>query len=277
MDDNHYLIEWLAYHYFTLPVTRVIVAVDPRSQTSPDHVLRRWNSRLVVDLWEDSDYMTKKELDQAEGYVKKFFKAQILDQPDLIRHRARQRLFYYKCMQRLKTEGRGWVALVDTDEFLSVNYPTTRSLGLTTPSIDNPGSVISFLDAELQRPGNNLTSACVQIPRLRFGAVESTKAEISRLVPPEFNASLFQTLRWRKHAAPRNLLHNKISKTMIDLRRVDWDMLAPVDSIHRPILSLCGHRRLYIQNKDQVFVIHHYLGSMEQVCAAVMFLISWFV
>ena len=29
MDDNHYLIEWLAYHYHVLPLRRLIVATDP--------------------------------------------------------------------------------------------------------------------------------------------------------------------------------------------------------------------------------------------------------
>lgn len=44
MDDNHRLIEWLAYHYHTLPLRYLVIAVDPRSQTQPDKILQRWNA-----------------------------------------------------------------------------------------------------------------------------------------------------------------------------------------------------------------------------------------
>lgn len=29
MDDNHRLVEWLAYHYWALPLRRLVIAVDP--------------------------------------------------------------------------------------------------------------------------------------------------------------------------------------------------------------------------------------------------------
>jgi hypothetical protein len=45
MDDNHYLIEWLVYHYQSLPLKRLIVGVDLRSQTSPTMVLDRYRQR----------------------------------------------------------------------------------------------------------------------------------------------------------------------------------------------------------------------------------------
>ena len=45
---------------------------------------------------------------------------------------------------------------------------------------------------------------------------------------------------------------------------LSWDDLQPVDSIHRPIKSICTRRRLHIRRNDQVFVINHYLGTREQ-------------
>jgi len=280
MDDNHFLVEWLAYHYFVLPLRHLIVAVDPRSSTSPDGILRTWQEHggLDVQRWNDDDFMTGPEREEAVTRVKEYFGKDILDQPKLIVHRARQRLFYYKCMRHFKERDFGWVILIDTDEFLHVNYRTARALNLSAPPIDQPGSVMKFLQSELDRPGHNLTSPCVQIPRIRYGTKESTQSEVTKLVPKRgdvssqegggeysFNASAFQTLRWRKHAAFDNFRHNKISKTMIDLRRVDGETeLKPVDSVHRPIRSLCGHRRMYVQSKDQVFAINHYLGTWEQ-------------
>ena len=51
MDDNHFLIEWLAFHYYVLRLRYLIVAVDARSTTSPDAVLRRWKGRMSVEIW----------------------------------------------------------------------------------------------------------------------------------------------------------------------------------------------------------------------------------
>jgi hypothetical protein len=266
MDDNHFLIEWLAYHSFVMPLGHVIVAVDPRSQSRPEEVVKRWKSHMTIQVWDDHDYMSDTERSMHERYVKQHFGPEIFAQPDLITHRARQRLFYYKCMQSLKERGRGWVLLTDTDEYLHVNYPTVRALNLTSmaPAMSAPESVGTFLREELKRPGNNLTSPCVQIPRLRYGAKESTSRQVQRHVPEGFNGTHFLTLRWRHRAGPDNRLHNKISKTLIDLRRVQSQQLQPVTSVHRPIRELCGHRRLYILPKDQVLLINHYLGSKEQ-------------
>lgn len=266
MDDNHFLIEWLAYHSFVMPLGHVILAVDPRSRSRPDEVVKRWESHMTIQVWDDHDYMSESERLMHERYVKQHFGPEIFAQPDLITHRARQRLFYYKCMQSMKEQRRGWVLLTDTDEYLHINYPTVRSLNLTSiaPAVSMHNSVGAFLREELQRPGNNLTSPCVQIPRLRYGAKESTSRQVQRQVPGEFNGSHFLTLRWRHHAAPDNRFHNRISKTLIDLHRVKSQQLRPVTSVHRPIRELCGHRRLYILPKDQVLLINHYLGSKEQ-------------
>jgi hypothetical protein len=251
-----------AYHYHTLPLKHLIVAVDPRSKTSPTPILDRWRDHgMDIIQWNDTDFMPPKDLKREEKRVRGTF-GDI--PPDLVRHRARQRLFYFGCMQKLKNQGRHWTLLIDSDEYLFVNYPTVAARNLTAPPANQTGSVMSFLQEELQRPGHNLTTPCVQIPRIRFGSKESGAVDVKRHVPVGFNASSFQTLRWRKHASNENGSANKISKTMIDLSRVAWKDLKPVDSVHRPIKSICGQRGLYIRMADQVFAIHHYLGTWEQ-------------
>jgi hypothetical protein len=272
MDDNHFLIEWLAYHYHVLPLRYLVLASDPRSKTSPEPILQRWRQTTTTNLnivtWHDDDFMNATEIEQAESYVKYHFGADIA--PALIRHRARQRLFYYKCMIHLKQQARDWTVLIDSDEFLMISYPTVRARGHeAAPPITQPGSVLTFLQRELKRTDHNLTTPCVQIPRARFGGQESTALELyaNNVVPPRsggFDAMNFLTLRYRHHANVHDYGVNKISKVMVDLSRVDWHDLQPVDSIHRPIKTLCGHRRLHIRQPEQVFVINHYLGSWEQ-------------
>lgn len=286
MDDNHFLIEWIAYHYHTLNLRRLILLADPKSLTTPKPVLDRWDDLIDIQQWHDSDYATQEEVNKAHQGVLEYFGGGSGNDisPKLVRHRARQRLFYHKCLQSLKIEDQySWVLLTDTDEFLTLNYPLIEQQNLTAMSVDQPGSTLKFLNqhsnTEYAYPVDKdqinenqplhilQSSPCIQIPRIRYGAKESDK--ISELPPelaslPAFNASDFLSLRWKVHASSYDYKLNKISKTLIDLSRVKLEDIVPVDSIHMPIRSICSQRRLHIRKSQSFLTINHYLGSAEQ-------------
>ena len=140
MDDNHFLIEWIAYHYHVLPLRYLIVAMDPRSQTSPSPILDRWRDKMTIIEWKvDDDYSTLAERDLAEETVRHHFGNLTAN---LIRHRARQRIFYDKCMKHLKREGQSWSMLIDTDEFLRINEPKVAELELAPAvTVEEPASI----------------------------------------------------------------------------------------------------------------------------------------
>jgi hypothetical protein len=278
MDDNHFLIERLAYHYHVLPLRHLIVAVDPRSQTSPNSVLQRWKNTMNITIWSnDNEYMNNAtELAEAEEWVATKF-TNDKPSPALIRHRVRQRLFYYHCLQEHKSSGRSYTLLTDSDEYLTVNYDTVKAVygnnkaieRIVAPPISEPGSILKLLGNErYYHPDSNFTnqSPCVQIPRSRFGAVESPGMNLQALVPTDFNlnASQFTTLRWQLHADPLNYQQNRISKVILDVSRVPDRHFRPVDSIHRPVKQYCKRRKLHIRAHQQLLLIHHYLGSWEQ-------------
>jgi hypothetical protein len=300
MDDNHFLIEWLAYHYHTMNLRSVTIVSDPNAQTTPRDILDRWNGLMEIRQWTDLEYMTAEEFQQARQDVLDYFGGGGGDEDNgisskLVKHRARQRLFYYKCLRQYKLEDKhSWVLLTDTDEFVTLNYPTIAESNLSAATMDQPGSIVRFLRQhvdhtpplqELNHENQPLymlqSSPCIQIPRIRFGAQE---ADVAPQLPAAlrnvdtiedaaadsssasllFNASDFTTLRWKTHAAPHDYKKNKISKTLIDLSRVPMEELAPVDSIHMPIRSLCQQRRLHLRKSQSLLGIHHYLGSAEQ-------------
>ncbi len=296
MDDSHYLVEWLAYHYHSANLRKLIIVVDPNSQTSPRSVLDRWRDYIHIEEWKDSDFGTQQEYHDAVIEVKRSFGPVI--SPTLARHRARQRLFYYKCLQTLKQQGYHWTLLTDTDEFVTLNYDAARQYNMThhlkTP--DQPNAVAHFIhehsyvipksmtsfsvvqqkpDENLVQPNSELlkdnpplynlqSSPCVQIPRIRFGAKESPFNDVQRRVPEGYNGSDFLTLRWRSHTSPEEYQINKISKAVLDLSRIDMDEIVPVTSIHMPVRSLCQQRRLHLRKSQSFLVIHHYLGSLDQ-------------
>ena len=218
MDDSHFLIEWLAFHYHTLPLRHLIVAVDPNSITSPSKLFDRWrNHGMTIEEWSDEDFMEKAKNRTTQV------------------HRRRQRLFYQQCMRKLKQQKRKWVLLIDVDEYLAFNTHTEQ----LDATVENSGAVASFLQQEL---GTNDTmlqkEGCIIILRLQYGSKESALEDISKEVPKGFNASAFQTLRFRKHAPLESFQYNRKPKIVIDLSKVPMKDIVVVD-VHRPIKGLC--------------------------------------
>jgi hypothetical protein len=157
-DDNHRLVEWLAYHYTMLPLRRLIIAVDPGSLTSPHRILQRWTGLspspqsqshhnnntshsdahdstttwhnrtlptlpypLRAELWQDEDYFTSVELKDLHYQ----YRCTAIEKNDIITkwHRVRQNRFLAKCSQQLYSEKQyKYVALVDTDEYITFNH-----------------------------------------------------------------------------------------------------------------------------------------------------------
>ncbi|KAG7341045.1 hypothetical protein IV203_022996 [Nitzschia inconspicua] len=130
------LHEWLAYHYTKLPLRRLVVANDPRSRTSPRPVLERWYDRIVISEWTDRDYfpvsyrraILGNQNQNDDNKSNNNNKNQSASDPWTTLHRFRQRFFFFKCLRRLKREGRTWVALIDSDEFLQAPNPRWRYL-----------------------------------------------------------------------------------------------------------------------------------------------------
>jgi Glycosyltransferase family 92 len=271
MDDNPHLIEWLAYHYTTLPLRRVIVAVDPRSQTSPTSILQRWTGRMNITEWSEVDFMPPQIMD-------KHLHMDPTDHDGLTDlFRQRQEHFYTRCMARLKYEGRTWTAFVDTDEYILINKNAMAGYrvvpfeeqntiaaqhmtvldGIKRISIpqqnqhnddkdnnrDINGDVLNIMSSASQQQTTqqyNLTSPCLAMARVAFGVKESETGHVQRNVPKMFLGGLFwkgfdgrdfQTLRWRYHSGRGAKKHNKISKSLLDVSMVESSLFIPHEQV----------------------------------------------
>lgn len=83
-DDNEILNEWIAYHYHSLNMRFLIVAVDPHSSQSPSPILDKW--KLLTDLniieWSDDKYMPKYFLTKGHAPLKYVEKSKTLNNVD---------------------------------------------------------------------------------------------------------------------------------------------------------------------------------------------------
>jgi hypothetical protein len=99
MDDNHFLIEWLAYHSYVLPLKQLIVAVDPKSKTSPTEILDRYRHFIEIQEWTDPDYMTNVTTAAQPMESSKNSSSERVQVYDM--YLLRQRMFYMECMKAI--------------------------------------------------------------------------------------------------------------------------------------------------------------------------------
>lgn len=123
-DDNDIINEWIAYHYHVLRMKRLIVGVDPNSETSPEKILTEWTDLMEIDLWTDADYMPKEFLrtgippkDHIQN-ITKFGEINHEVNLGINAHRYRQKVFLTQCFKKLKVEKRTWAMHIDTDEYI---------------------------------------------------------------------------------------------------------------------------------------------------------------
>jgi len=257
MDDNHWLIEWLAYHYHVLPLRDLIMVRDPRSRTSSDHILARWQDRIKIDLWNDDDFIPK-------WVVRKHRAGGITD---ALLHRYRQQFFYAACLKEFKNREKSWVLLTDTDEFIRPNSYYSDNV----PSVAETGSVLRFLQetAEKLRMADNSYQPpkCLHVPRLQIAAKESDAELVNEGLSPAFNGSAFLTTRWLYHNEQEITTgHGLDGKNLINVQNLKREEIPrKAENVHIVLPDLCpatdGGR---LRHQESWLLIHHYLGTYAQ-------------
>ena len=253
-DDNHWLIEWLAYHYHVLPLRNLTVVRDPSSRTSPDHIWERWHGRIDIQEWTDGDFMPKWILERyRQGNL-----------TPVLLHRHRQQFFYSACTKDFQKRGASWLLFSDTDEFIRPNSYRDGDLP-SIPSLLEPGSVVKYLqEASAQ---NSSQPACLHVPRLQITANESDPLLVQQDLPYSWNGSNFLTTRWLYHSGKEIVFgHNLDGKNVLHVGRFPPGAVPKrAPSAHQVIPSVCpetnGGR---LNHTDSLLLIHHYLGSFEQ-------------
>lgn len=308
-DDNDILSEWIAYHYHTINLRHLIVAVDPLSSDSPGAIMEKWKFMTDLDIreWKDVDYMPADFLTTGRApdeYMAREndFKKVVMSADSVLEisnHRYRQRVFLAGCMKALRASGISWVMHIvrilrtscftrasflalnsfcslfppqDTDEYV-VPSKLLRQMKpdyLKMPLMEEPGSVLSLLQQVVGKTGEMVNYPCISMLRLLFGSVEEIDDDGQDGVPVQYNATAFESLRWRYHGLPHQADIHGHPKVILDLRAIPERFFEDVVySIHRPVREFCPkHVDLaYANYRKQPIALNHYLGSWERYAA----------
>ena len=280
-DDNEILSEWIAYHYFSLKLRNLIVAVDPFSVESPSEILQRWSNStdLRVREWHDEDYMPAKFLETGRApdeYQQAKNATLIIDHSEqamleVSNHRYRQRIFLSQCMKQFRDEGNTWVIHIDTDEYV-VASKLLRQMNpsyVSLPAMDQPGSILTFVQSVAAVTPHLVRYPCISMLRVLFGSVENDeKTDEEHILPDRFVRKSFETLRWKYHALPHDMKTNGNPKVIVDVSVIP-DEYFPSDivySIHRPVREYCekNSELSFTSFRKQPIAVNHYLGSWER-------------
>lgn len=296
-DDNDLLNEWLAYHYYTLDLRYVVLAVDPSSQTSPKSILDKWkhHTDLRFTLWKDRDYMPARYFQQEFKIRPKLVKNDKWheghEDPETIQanylrisnHRFRQLTFLSACLNHMRRRNRTLVMHIDTDEYVTLN-PKLRRLALYRNHPmpiwgSEPGAIATFVRSVLYQDEylfDKSNLPCLSMPRLLFGSVEDPNADTTTAAAASndalwatFNRTTFETQRWMYHASYNDSDRNAQPKVIVDVSRVshhDQMLSGRPFSIHRPSRQLCRWMDQMVLTGFQRYplVVHHYLGTWER-------------
>jgi len=278
MDDNHFLIEWIAYHYHVLKLRHLIISSDPKSRTSPQKIIDRWKGLMTIELWNTHDYFDSNSEENDRRYREPW------ESDSLSEHRDHQAAFNRQCLRHLKVLDRGWVIMVDTDEFVLINpdlYKNERFRNFNT-SISRPGSIFTFLNQYIMISTQDEQTACVNMHRRQITAKESPLSEQREKGMPKFiNSSNFLTTRFLypqdqeyKFFIPEDLQDEDNychkgriipGKVLIDLKRLRTvDLTHPefAGMPHMPIETICTET--FPDKLDVFLFVNHYLPSWEQ-------------
>ena len=159
---------------------------------------------------------------------------------------------------------------IDTDEYI-VASKLLRQMNpdyLDMPNMTEPNSVLRLLQQAVRKTATAVSYPCISMLRVLFGSVESRPQDINFNVPVGFNASSFETLRWRYHALPHNMSIHGNPKVILDVAAIPEQYFPNevVYSIHRPVEDFCHKNKdlTFTNFRKQPIAVNHYLGSWER-------------
>jgi hypothetical protein len=272
-DNNIILPEWLAYHYTVLPLRRLIVGVDPSSNQDPQTILDLYSGiGMNITVWRNHSYWIdgKKQHQKRDGFNRtKVLQLELGYRYVHARRNYHQQTFYTQCLRTLKRENRTWTMVIDTDEYLAFNYydpleggpswckknvtcnkeylDTIRKWTHFRTKLNQSATAAEYIAKNLEQKApsgvnsrfsvddkfNNPDKPCIVLSRYLFVSKERDREEIQRGVDEGFNATNFNTLRFRHRTS---LAQAQVGKSIVDASRSDWNL---VKNIHRLYKHKC--------------------------------------
>lgn len=223
-DNNHWLTEWLAYHYHVLPLRHLIIVVDPDSTTSPKPILDRWKGRMIIEDWSDRQMIPPDVVAKHQNESTLWF------------YSRRQEYMMLKSMQYFKGLGYRWMLATDVDEFIHVNH---RVVQMPLEAIGLQGYVTTVMQ-------HAPPFECYHLPRIQVSSKAANDNPLLTVAYP--------------HYQDRSM---SFGKTFVDLQMIQT-MPERIINVHRLYDACLTNWKDRREHPSSLFVAMHYFGRLEQ-------------
>ena len=277
MDENFRLREWLSYHYHVLPLRHLVVATDPRSQTSPTSILHQFRNVLhmnIVEWTSDEDFGFDPVRLMQETVPKRQRRHQKEPPPPNPRaiYLGRQRQFLQSCLEYFHQQGHTWTACIDPDEYVTIDPETTNAsfsfVGVTGQAhhhLRQPGVVMDYIH-KAKALHTLPKEECIILPRRQVGAIDTDGSTNPNLLQATTSTTSTSTSRKR---AKRGKV-KKDESSFLDLDRLDtfrWrlyneEKYGKVNGLGKPLVDVSAlgpHLPLQVVNPHRI---------QRQLCAS---------
>jgi hypothetical protein len=264
-------MEWLAYHYTVLPLSHLILGIDPNSKRihKIDIVIKTWAPFVRIEKH------TKESFSNATTIA---WPHQNGRMDTVQEHKRRQLQFVGRCLQAMKEAGRDLVLVTDSDEFTIFNYihkdedpnldDTTANNPLTKEHINASRTENSPVRQRLPPLEEHVTIAdfihgekketCYRLPSLKFSAHQDTMTRVE--LPP--SAALLVTLLQHRTGPKEGVF----SRAIVDVSQMEADYLhySRVDGTISHFCDVEGASDNGTEYMSSVLRVNHYVaGSPE--------------
>jgi hypothetical protein len=263
LNQNHRITEWIAYHYFALPMRTLIVAYDPKSTQRATALLHRWRTVIDIVEWEEDDYLPAK---WSDGITRQTSWAKPVES---VIYENRQIYFMQQCTLAMEVKNISRVIHHDVDEYLRIHSKVVQGYDTT-----RPGHITEFLNQKNNNlsdivPGWSHNASCWVFHRLLFTPMrEDSSTERQSIYTaidfPWVRPVHFETLRYRY----RNARIQQTGKGILQLNHIPSTVLFRRENffdkwlkVHNPLgRSLCqGPWPL----SSSPLILNHYTGNYE--------------
>ncbi|GAX26719.1 hypothetical protein FisN_2Hh334 [Fistulifera solaris] len=259
LNQNHRITEWIAYHYFALPMRTLIIAYDPKSTQRATQLLHRWRTVMDIVEWEEDDYLPA---NWSEGIARQKFWAKPVES---VIYENRQIYFMQQCTLAMAAKNVSRVIHHDVDEYLRIQTKVVRGFDTT-----RPGHITAFLNQKNISdvvPGWSHNASCWVFHRHLFTPMRedssTERQSIHKAIDfPWLRPVHLDTLRYRYRNARiqqtgKGILQlNHIPSTIL-FRRVNF--FDKWLKVHNPLgRSLCQGPW-----PSSPLILNHYTGSYE--------------
>ena len=289
LDDTIRLYEWIAYHFTVLPLSSLVIALDPKSSNESlievHYMAQQWiKLGLNITVWHLDESLVRAKLwpDDPKVYDLKGLQT-------ISNFYAKEQVgFFTACTHHFLDRGKEKYLLhTDTDEFLSYNLidPTenfthyddnsmvswipketradTRKQAIPIrqqahTALMNNTTILSFIENQERSNASSYfptSTGCTRIVGVVYGTntTDQTKDEI---------------LMTKKYQMKQKKLGDGFSKVMLDISKISESRgeLQQTSTIHNPFPKFCGYNGKWTSGVDfisSILKLSHYIGSLE--------------